>query len=62
VGLSKNEKMKRALSTNYYYCNKCSHFWAARLRHCPNICPKCKTTKWNDKGVKPYTGKKIVYL
>jgi len=44
--------MIRKKKINVYTCNKCKHEWIAKRKELPRMCPKCKTVRWNDKGVK----------
>lgn len=31
-------------------CEQCDHTWTPASTGTPNICPKCKTKKWNEAG------------
>ena len=30
-------------------CLKCGHEWLSYTEKPPKLCPKCKSTKWNDR-------------
>ena len=30
------------------YCYRCGHFWRSRSEGLPRICPRCRTSRWND--------------
>jgi predicted Zn-ribbon and HTH transcriptional regulator len=33
-------------------CNRCGHRWLRRSAKEPNVCPACKSTRWNQPRVR----------
>jgi hypothetical protein len=42
-------------------CEKCGHIWKTRTPEPPEVCPKCKSRKWNESGAVK-TGKHMMTL
>lgn len=47
--ISKNNKVVEVREMQNLECQKCGHKWIPRL--VPQMCPRCKSYKWNDKTV-----------
>ncbi len=37
-----------AQKTSTLHCTRCGHRWSARYDQPPEVCPRCKSRKWND--------------
>ena len=48
-----NQKTKKKISAApalpwKLQCRKCQHIWFRRNHRLPEVCPKCKSRKWNE--------------
>ena len=43
-------------------CIRCNYSWIPRSDENPKQCPKCKSTKWKELGIKEYSSKSVYQL